>query len=83
MTQAATSNNNIPANYRDMIDGLSRNAKLDLIVMLTQSLRQQNDEKKISAKDFYGIWGDDGYSDEDFVSEIRSARTFKNDEINL
>ena len=42
---------------------LDNNSKIDLITMLTQSLRSTGKHKKISASEFYGIWGDDGMTD--------------------
>ena len=39
---------------------LDDDSKLDLITMLTQSLKDSGNRKEISASEFYGIWGDDG-----------------------
>jgi uncharacterized protein YutE (UPF0331/DUF86 family) len=37
----------------------------------------------VSAKKYYGIWGDDGISDEEFLDEMKSMRSFKNDIVEL
>lgn len=49
---------------------LDNNSKIDLITMLTQSLRSTGKRKKISASEFYGIWGDDGMSDDEFIEAL-------------
>ena len=55
---------------------LDDDSKLDLITMLTQSLKDSGNRKKISASEFYGIWGDDGMSDDEFVEALRAERKF-------
>jgi uncharacterized protein YutE (UPF0331/DUF86 family) len=64
------------ASYWSIIKHLSADAKLDLITMLTKSLKE-NAPKRVSAKKYYGIWGDDGMSDKEFVDELKSLRSFK------
>ena len=32
--------------------------------------------KRVLAKKYYGIWGDDGMSDDEFVKELKSLRSF-------
>ena len=64
------------ASYWSIIKHLSPDAKLDLITMLTKSLKE-NAPKRVSAKKYYGIWGDDGLSDKEFVDELKSLRSFK------
>ena len=61
--------------YWSIIKHLSPDAKLDLITMLTKSLKE-NAPKCVSAKKYYGIWGDDGMSDKEFVDELKSLRNF-------
>ena len=62
---------------------LDNNSKIDLITMLTQSLKSSSKRKKISASEFYGIWGDDGLSDEEFIEALKAERTFNQDIIEL
>ena len=45
-------------------------------MMLTQSLKTKK-EKPVSAKDFYGIWADDGISAEQASGELKSMRSFQ------
>jgi hypothetical protein len=68
--------------YWSIIKHLSPDAKLDLITMLTKSLKE-NAPKCVSAKKYYGIWGDDGMSDKEFVDELKSLRNFNRDIIEL
>lgn len=37
----------------------------------------------ISAKKYYGMWGDDGMTDEDFINELKSMRNFRHDIVEL
>ncbi len=69
--------------YWDVLKNLNDNEKMDLIIYLTQSLKQSNQERKISAKEFYGIWGDDGMSDEEFIKELKAERAFRQDIIEV
>lgn len=62
---------------------LDNNSKIDLITMLTQSLRSKGKRNKISASEFYGIWGDDGMSDDEFIEALRAERTFNQDIVEL
>ena len=39
--------------------------------------------KRVSAKKYYGIWGDDGMSDKEFVDDLKSLRSFNRDIIEL
>ena len=39
--------------------------------------------QKISASEFYGIWGDDGMTDEEFIETLRAERTFNQDIVEL
>ncbi|MBR5061452.1 MAG: hypothetical protein IKX24_04830 [Prevotella sp.] len=68
--------------YWNMLKHLSMEAKIDLITLLTQSLKTTT-PTKVSAKKYYGIWGDDGMTDEEFVDEIKSLRTFNRDIVGL
>lgn len=56
---------------------LDRDSKLDLITMLTQSLKAMPVQEVVSASRYYGIWGDDGMSAEEFVDALQSERKFK------
>ena len=55
---------------------MNDNVKLDFIMMLTQSLKQKQ-EQPVTANDFYGIWTDDGISAEKAVDELKSMRSFQ------
>jgi hypothetical protein len=68
--------------YWNMVKHLSANEKIDLITLLTQSLKAE-DSPKVSAKKHYGVWGDDGMTDEEFISELKSMRSFNQDIIEL
>ena len=69
-------------NYWNIIKHLSPDAKLDLITMLTKSLKRTT-PKRVSAKKYYGIWGDDGMSDDELVKELKSLRSFNREIIEL
>jgi hypothetical protein len=69
-------------NYWNIIRHLSPDAKLDLIAMLTKSLKKTT-SKRVLAKKYYGIWGDDGMSDDEFVKELKSLRSFSREIIEL
>ena len=58
---------------------LDEKSKIDLITMLSMSLSQKRKKKSVSASKFYGIWGDDGMTDDEFVGELKSLRSFKRD----
>ena len=62
---------------------LDNNTKIELITMLTQSLKESHSQKDVSAREFYGIWGSDGMSDEEFINEIRAERSFNQDIVDL
>ena len=61
--------------YWNIVKHLSPDAKIDLITMLTQSLKNTYPHR-VSAKKYYGIWGDDGMSDNEFVDELKSLRSY-------
>ena len=84
-SMAMKTNANIPpANrYWGMVKHLKRETKIDLIVMLTESLKEEAATPEVHAHDFYGSWGDDGMSAEDFVKEIKDARKFKEEIIEM
>ena len=62
---------------------LDNNSKIDLITMLTESLRSTGKRKKISASEFYGIWGNDDMSDDEFIEALRAERTFNQNIVEL
>ena len=64
--------------YWNIIKHLSPDAKLDLIAMLTKSLKKKS-SKRVPAKKHYGVWGDDGMTSEEFVDELKSLRSFNRD----
>lgn len=40
-------------------------------------------KKRQMARDYYGIWGDDNMSDEAFVDELKSLRSFNHEIVEL
>lgn len=70
-------------NHWGMLKHLDDDSKIELIMLLSQSLKHTADKKEVSASDLYGIWGDDGMSDEEFVNDLKKARTFSQDIIEL
>ncbi len=74
MTTAAQPQNSAMG-YWNMVKHLSVDEKIDLITLLSQSLKAAA-PPKISARKYYGIWGDDGMTDEEFVDEVKSMRSF-------
>ena len=68
--------------YWNIIKHLSPDTKLDLITLLSKSLKKTS-PKRVSAKKYYGVWGDDGMSDGEFINELKSLRSFNRDIIEL
>ena len=68
--------------YWNILKHLSADEKIDLIALLSQSLKEDT-KPKVSGKKYYGIWGEDGMTDQEFVDEIRSMRVFQRDIIEL
>ncbi len=68
--------------YWNMVKHLSVNEKIDLITLLSQSLKTIS-PTKVSAKKYYGIWGDDGMTDDEFVYEMKSMRNFNRNIVEL
>ena len=62
---------------------LDPDTKLDIIAMLTQSLKSMPKRKKVSAKKFYGIWTDDGMTADEFVTSLKAERKFNQDIVEL
>ena len=62
---------------------LDYDTKLDIITLLTQSLKLSKKRKQISAKKFYGIWKDDMMSAEELVEILKSERQFNQDIVEL
>ena len=74
---------NTASSHWNMLKHLDDNTKIDIIMMLTQSLKHHQEDTSFSASKFYGCWGDDGMSDEEFVDELKSMRTFRKDIVEL
>ena len=70
-------------NHWNTLKYLDNNTKLDIIAMLTQSLKHPEKRKKISAKKFYGMWGNDGLTTEEFIDELKKERKFRQDIVEL
>lgn len=79
--RTSTNSRNIVNNYWKVVKHLSPEAKIDLITMLSRSL--VTEQHRIEAKKYYGIWGEDGIDDDEFVNELRSMRTFNREIIEL
>ena len=62
---------------------LDENSKIDLITMLSMSLKHEHKSSPISASKFYGIWGDDGMSDTEFTELLKEERAFNQDIVEL
>ena len=69
-------------NYWNMLKHLTPDAKIDLITMLSASLKDKTPHH-VSAKKYYGIWGNDGMTDEEFVDELKTMRSFNQDIVEL
>ena len=80
----ATVSSPIRASYINMLMQIDDIEKMDVIVMLVNSLKSSTGNKQmVSAKQFYGIWGDDGMTTKEFVDEIKAARSFHQDIVEL
>ena len=69
-------------NYWNILKHLSDDIKIDLIALLSDSLRKKTQEN-VSASDFYGIWGNDNTDTDEFVKELREARKFNHDIVEI
>lgn len=56
-------------NHWGMMKHLKRETKLDLILMLTESLKDNSEASMVCASDFYGTWGDDGMDTDEYLSQ--------------
>lgn len=74
---------NVVPHYWNIVKRLSTDEKLELIVLLTQSLKEESDSQPMSAKEFYGIMADDGFTAEEMVKELKEMRRFKHDIIEM
>ena len=82
MTTTVQTTHNIANSYWNIVKHLSNEVKIDLITLLSQSLKSEN-APHVSARKHYGVWGDDGIDDDEFVAELRSLRNFKKDIVEL
>ena len=57
---------------------LSKRTILELIARLSNFLLNEEEKKRTSASNFYGVW-EDGDSDDNLNEEIKVSRKFKND----
>lgn len=78
-----TTNNSRVGNRWNTLKYLDNDSKIELITMLTQSLRVSSESQHISASKYYGIWGDDGMTAEEFVNALHNERKFKQDIVEL
>ena len=54
-----------------------------LIVDFVAKQERNSERGSVSAKDLYGIWGDDGLTSDEAVNELRNLRTFSRTPIQL
>lgn len=78
-TTASVSTTN---NYWNILKHLSDDIKIDLITLLSNSLRKKT-HPPVSASDFYGCWGDDHIDTDEFVQELRDARKFRQEIVEI
>lgn len=73
-----TTPHNPAIGYWNIVKHLTPDAKIELITLLTQSLKDTA-PRRVSAKKYYGIWGEDGMTDEEFIEEVKSLLTVQSD----
>ena len=71
------------SNYWNFFMHLNDDEKIELILILLKSLKHEKDGSKVSPSDLYGIWGDDGMTDDQFLSELKSLRNFNQEVVEL
>ena len=52
------------------------------MITMKKSLKEKT-PKRVSAKKYYGIWGDDGMSDAEFAEFLKEQRTFNQEIVEL
>lgn len=62
---------------------LDNDSKIDLITLLTQSLRATSEPVPVSASKHYGVWGDDGMTTDEFIDALKSERKFNQEIVEL
>lgn len=73
--ETANINTTIIDGYLQMLDNLSPSNKLDLISKLTDSIKLDITNKKLSFKEAFGAFESEKSADE-IINEIRSSRVF-------
>ncbi len=66
--------------YSMLFDGLSSLSKIELIEKLTKSLKKEKTVKKDTFFESFGAFSDEK-SAEEIISDIKSSRKFRNQEI--
>ena len=68
--------------YSELFEGLSSDSKMELLENLSKSIKSDNKRKD---KSFYNSFGgfESDKSAEQIITQIRSARTFRDKEIKL
>jgi len=61
--------------YMRLLESLSANQKLDLITRLTDSVKEDVENKKAAFFDAFGAW-DNEQSAEELINTIRNSRSF-------
>lgn len=77
-----TTSVSITNNYWNILKHLSDDIKIDLITLLSTSLKNKA-HKSVSASDFYGSWGNDNIGTEEFVRELRESRKFSHEIVEM
>ena len=65
---------NIANSYWNIVKHLSNDVKIDLITLLSQSLKSEN-SPHVSARKHYGVWGDDGSVIDEVASLVEERPT--------
>ena len=65
-----------------MVRNLSDDKKQQLIVLLDRSLKHKTEEPQ-TLDQLYGIWSDERVDVDEFLAELKTARTFKRETIEL
>ncbi len=70
---------NTTDNYWNLLKNLNKEAKLELIAKLSNSLLIKAKKRSVSASQFYGVWSDADFkmSSDELADKIKEDRKFK------
>ena len=70
---------NTTDSYWNLLKNLNKEAKLELIAKLSNSLLRKDRELPVSASRFYGVWSDADFkmSSDELADEIKKSREFR------